>query len=173
MKKKLFNTIPHFVLLIASIIAAGCNKTENHMPMHTSNVTHTACKNNKVRTADGVFPTSGTTEGSKTAYDEAVEETLHLKAIGRDVLQVIHRDVIFNCCPGTLSADCHIDKQTIFVTEQESENACRCICPYDLSYAISPLQSIKYNLQIKGYLPVSFRFSDDLDITFVLKKSDI
>ncbi|NLO71483.1 MAG: hypothetical protein GX102_11220 [Porphyromonadaceae bacterium] len=170
MKKFIFNTTLFFVLLSAAIIVAGCKKTERHLPVQTSDVTHSGCKNSEQRTGEVLLPSSKTSGSTEITYDEAITETLHLKAIGRDMLQVVHSNVILNCCPGTLSADCHVEGQTIFVTEQESEKGCKCLCPYDLSYAISPLQAIEYTLQIKGYHPVSFRFSSDMDITFVLEK---
>lgn len=145
MKSKLF-----FIGLLLFAALNGCNKDNGQTSLaKITDFTNSECKN-------------GTRSTSL--------ETLRLKAIDKFKLQATHRNAMFNCCPGKLSAACKIEGQIISITEQESEQGCKCVCPYDLSYQIAPLEQGAYKLRIDGYEPVDFLFSQDLDIEVELKK---
>lgn len=157
MKTKLF-----FITLLLFFVLNGCDKnngtTATSDVAEISHVTQSECKDRD--------------EGTKLRTTETVREMLLLKATDQTHLQVVHQNVIFNCCPGTLSAVCQVQGAMISVVEQESEQGCKCLCPYDLGYTISPLKFGKYTMNIKGYKPVYFTFSEDLDISVELVKID-
>ena len=108
------------VLFVATIVC--CDESGNPaQSVELKNFANTGCKG---------F-TRSDTEGSK--------EIVEYRVIHDGYLYISHQNAIFNCCPGELGADISTEGNTITVTEYETENGCKCICSYDLSYEVGPL----------------------------------
>ena len=108
------------VLFVATIVCCD----ENGNPAQSvglKNFANTGCK--------GL--TRSDTEGRK--------EIIEYQVIHDGYLYINHQNVIFNCCPGELGAEISTEGNIITVTEYETENGCKCICTYDLSYEVGPL----------------------------------
>ena len=105
---------------------------------------------------------------ARTRTDEdAWTETLEYSCIHTNYLYVKHNNVVFNCCPGELKADIKVSDNAITVTEWSTDDLCKCICTYDLSYEIGPLkEGHTYSLSIghKGseHPVADFTFSNSM-----------
>ena len=119
MKKVLLSLLA--VLFMATVIC--CNESENP-------VVNVTLKN---------FANSGCKSNTK-AGDENRAAFIEYSVIHNDYLYLNHQNVMFNCCPGELGANISVDENIITINEYETEQSCKCICPYDLSYEIGPLK---------------------------------
>ena len=55
-----------------------------------------------------------------------------------------HFNAGFNCCPEAILTSLTLSGDTIFVSERDSMQLCRCKCLYDIDFVISNLQPKKY-----------------------------
>ena len=95
------------------------------------------------------FANSGC-KGNTRAGDEGRVEIVEYSVIHNGYLFLNHQNVIFNCCPGELGAKISVDGNIITITESETEQGCKCLCPYDLSYEVGPLtEGETYTICIK------------------------
>ena len=131
MKKVFYSLLT--LMLVATIVC--CDKSENDVQAEIGlkNFANTDCK-------------GFTRDGS-----EDIVETIAYDVIHKGYLHLNHQNAIFNCCPGELRADITVEGHIITVSEYDTEQQCKCVCPYDLSYEIGPLTEGKtYTLSI-GY----------------------
>lgn len=130
MKKVLFSLLS--VMFMAAAIC--CNDNENPVEnIGLKNFANSGCKGNNTR-----------------AEDEGRVECLEYYVIHEGFLYLNHQNVLFNCCPGELGADISVDDNSIIINEHETEQGCKCICTYDLSYEVGPLTEGKtYSISIR------------------------
>jgi hypothetical protein len=77
-------------------------------------------------------------------------ETIHLKAINSDQLEITHSNAIFACCPnGELKIESSLSDATIILNEFYTDESCNCLCPYDLKYIIVNLDFKEYRIQMQ------------------------
>ena len=120
------------LMLVMTVVC--CDENENPVQeIGLKNFANTGCK-------------GFTRDGS-----DGIQETIDYSVIHKGYLYLNHQNAIFNCCPGELRADISVDGLLITVSEYDTEQQCKCICPYDLSYEIGPLSEGKtYTISI-GY----------------------
>ena len=149
-------------LAFAFIITLGaCNGTsdnsvkEESSPIELKNFANTGCKDNTVRTRSGEYDWTTVFEYS---------------CIHDGYLYVTHKDVLFNCCPGELGATVTSEGNNIKVTEWSTEDACDCICTFDLSYEIGPLvEGVTYSLCVGGNQVAEFEFHNSMSGVWEIK----
>ena len=64
------------------------------------------------------------------------------------VLELVHENAAFNCCPKSINAAIEIDGQSITVSESEIGPDCRCNCLYDLHMRIENVVADRYTIRI-------------------------
>ena len=141
-----------FLSVLLTLISS-CEKKQDNGAMRITNMAHSGCKDN---------PKNGLDSKS---YSEG---TLKLQAIKGGNMQVFHGNAINSCCGGTITANCQLRNDTIFVTEESSNNSCNCVCPYDLEYVINHLEEKEYVIQVGTYRQITFTFNNDLDTVYDL-----
>ena len=147
MKKILFSLLS--VLFMAAVICCG-DSDDPVQNVELKNFANTGCKGNNTRAGE---------EGGR-------EEFIEYSVIHDGFLYLNHQNVLFNCCPGELGADISVDGTTITVHEYETEQGCKCICTYDLSYEIGPLtEGTVYTICITR------RDADTIEEKFVFKNA--
>ncbi len=75
-----------------------------------------------------------------------------------DVLTVIHRNGVFNCCLDYVDVEMVISEMTITLNENEyAPEPCNCVCPTDVTSRISGLAAGNYTIDIfaNGNLAIS------------------
>ena len=153
MKKVLFSLLS--VLFIATTIC--CNDIDNPVQnVGLKNFANTGCKGNDTRAGE---------EGGRV-------ESIEYSVIHDGYLYLNHQNVLFNCCPGELGADISVDGNTITIKEYETEQGCKCICTYDLSYEIGPLtEGMMYTICItrRDVDPIEEKFVFNNSISGVWK----
>ncbi len=128
--------------------AASCDKEDVILKGHLNvkNLLHNGCKNNTQKSTE--------------------QEYLILQANGQ-YLEIEHINAEFNCCPGEILVDSNISNDSIFINEDETEHACDCVCKYDLTYELGPLEYGVYHIILSNtyYTPIEFDvdFNPDTD----------
>lgn len=79
-------------------------------------------------------------------FDESVEYTCR----NDGYVFIRHTNALFNCCSEVIDVDVSRRGNDIIVTEAETDNSCNCICPFDVSYEIGPLQPGAYNVTLNA-----------------------
>ena len=64
-------------------------------------------------------------------------------------LRIEHHDIYFSCDAGTLQSSAAIENGVIVIDEKGMDNNTNCVCPYDWSYRVGPLNKGKYDIVIK------------------------
>jgi hypothetical protein len=67
---------------------------------------------------------------------------------GANTLILRHINAGFNCCPGEITADIKFSGKVITINEMEAEQACDCLCLFDLDYEIINLAPGEYTIRI-------------------------
>jgi hypothetical protein len=88
-----------------------------------------------------------------------------LKTVNDYYIQYEHINSWFNCEPGQLTISFEMSSNSITLDENESSSSTDCICPYDISCRIGPLQYGTYSIMCKKG-GVTFK-----ELTFDFKKS--
>jgi len=139
-----------FFLLAVIVLFTNCDnqepETQESFTAKLSNFTHSDCKNNTKKSSDN-------------------RETIVLKTVNSNELKVNHSNTVFNCCPGELTAKFKISGDTIFIDENESENYCNCMCPYDFEFYIEELKFDSYVFVIRKYNLEHFKFTFNFTAT--------
>lgn len=78
--------------------------------------------------------------------DEAVEDCLFLEVTADGSATVLHSNATFNCCPGEIVTDVRVDGNTIYISENEREAGCLCLCLYDIVYRFEGLPAGLYSV---------------------------
>ena len=76
------------------------------------------------------------------------------------VLDLVHENAGFNCCPESIHAAISIQNQIITVSESETRAACDCNCLYDLHMRIANVVPDRYTIQ----LIEPYRHTDDEEL---------
>lgn len=63
-----------------------------------------------------------------------------------DTLYLTHYNAGFNCCPEKILTSFRISGDTLYVTERDSLQLCRCNCLYDIDYKFANLNEQAYIL---------------------------
>lgn len=63
---------------------------------------------------------------------------------GDSTLTLTHYNAGFNCCPVAILTSMIISGDTVYVTERDSLQLCRCNCLYDLDFVVHHLKPQKY-----------------------------
>lgn len=130
--------------VLMAFVMAGCN-SENDNPEQSigmKNFANSGCKGN-------------------TRYGNDIwQETVSYSVIHDGFLYLNHENATFNCCPGTLGADIHVEGNSITIGEYESGGECDCICPYDLSYEIGPLKEGETYILFIGYKGIESKIAE-------------
>lgn len=82
----------------------------------------------------------------KPVTKSAIDEYLLLDVKDNDFLEIQHINALFNCSPGEIVVTAALESFEIVINEYETQATENCICPYDLSYVIGPLQHEVYTL---------------------------
>lgn len=77
-----------------------------------------------------------------------IEEYLLLKIEEEKYLKVEHINAIFNCSPGKILGTATLIDYTIVIDEFETQSLENCVCPYDLTYVIGPMEYESYILKL-------------------------
>lgn len=59
-------------------------------------------------------------------------------------LELTHVNAGFNCCPEKILTSMRISSDTIYLTEWDSLQLCKCLCLYDIDFVIQNLPPQKY-----------------------------
>lgn len=124
--------------LIIAVLIFSCDKLKIGDQEITSTIRNQPhCKNHvSTKAFDGKINNSMS----------AIEYSYNAKKM---VLSIKHINAGFNCCPGVLSCPVTVGKNSIQITETESEQGCKCLCLYDLIYEITGVPEGKYQIEIK------------------------
>ncbi len=105
---------------------------------------------------------------SSVVKKSTTEEYLILTSSEDFYLDIKHVNSWFNCSPGQIIVDASLEGNNISINEYSTDNSANCVCPYDLSYMLGPLQYRTYNLIVKreGFevLNVEIEFKKNLDM---------
>jgi len=100
-------------------------------------------------------------------------ERIEYKTVDGNYLPIKHVNTYFNCEPGQLLVNIKIQNDSIVINEDEEQSIANCICPYDLSFRVGPMEYGTYNFIItKGYLyytKFTIVFNSQTDGTFMIE----
>ena len=161
MKKNFFLVMSTLLMLafgMSNCSSDSDDTVDNQKEIELKNFSNTGCKNRYMSRAE---------DDSK--------EIIEYSVLHDGYLYIYHRNVFFNCCPGTIGADIQVEGNKIIIGEYETEDECDCVCPYDLGYEVGPLVEGKsYTIYIghKGReLKVAeFTFKNPMSGTWNLKQ---
>ena len=125
MKKNFFLVMSTLLMLafgMSNCSSDSDDTVDNQKEIELKNFSNTGCKNRYMSRAE---------DDSK--------EIIEYSVLHDGYLYIYHRNVFFNCCPGTIGADIQVEGNKIIIGEYETEAMCNCVCPYDLGYEVGPL----------------------------------
>ena len=79
-------------------------------------------------------------------YNKNVDEYIELKFSESNFLKINHFNVWFNCHP-SIDIQAKIDNSAITYSATDTFGIANCICPYDLSCEIGPLEITNYEFK--------------------------
>ena len=95
-------------------------------------------------------------------------ERIVCKGAADGILRVTHQDLVANCA-SKFDASVQLEGNRIVLTEMSEGEEAKCICTYDLTTEIGPLQDGDYTLVVRmpsgREVRMEFYFSADLDYT--------
>ncbi|MBA7551767.1 hypothetical protein ES705_44315 [subsurface metagenome] len=151
MKKILKNFIVYSIYFL--LISLSCERTDQENIIEVKNFKYNGCKN----TQKGII---------------SDQEYIRIKEIDNNYLYIEHINLIFNCCPGRLFVNAKFTNNEIIFEEGEEEHGCNCVCPYDLSCEIGPIEYKSYQFKVMQgelvYADFSIEFTASLDSTFYI-----
>lgn len=161
-----------FAAMVACCMMMSCssdNSDDNSNNIKLRNHTESGCKN----LASLPYSSQSGKQQSKMQFDNAVER-VSLKGNNSGILSVFHENAVFTCeADFTLSAD--VSGNTIIVNE-DAPPSTNCICCYDLTSEIGPLDNKTYTLIIKNNNAIvwthQFDYSNTLDESFDISKEE-
>jgi hypothetical protein len=148
------------IYLIAGItllIFAGCHNEKGPDASDiTGSVTdHSDCK--LFQAADLKFTEPDTFSCIYYSYDPA-----NLK------LSMQHVSAGFNCCPAEIYCEIFTHNDTIIIKELEKEQACNCLCLFDLNVEVNKVDQSKYVLKfVEPYAEGQKELIFEMDLTSV------
>lgn len=101
------------------------------------------------------------------AFQDSVENCLEWSYDGSAVLELVHVNALFNCCPDSATVDIAISGDTVTLTEKEHvEHPCTCWCEYDLGIRLYGMVPQIYRIRIKEPLrPPEEWMAVDIDLS--------
>jgi hypothetical protein len=118
-------------LMIFFLAATSCKKEFPDNPLTIDNLTVSDCKS------------VGLNKGSTSPM------YITLKTVNDYYIQYDHINSWFNCEPGQITVSFEMSSDSITLDENESSSAANCICPFDVSCRIGPLQYGTYTIKCK------------------------
>ncbi len=148
------------VILLLAVEFAGCGDEENtNGQITTRNVFDSGCKS-----YNNAKETNSLTKET---------ETITFTAGKGGWLHVEHKNTLFNCCSDKISVEVSQDDNIITVNEDENDQSCNCICPFDVEYEIGSLENTTYTLVIRRggieFFRQTVTFADDLKKTYIIE----
>ena len=135
----------------------GCSKESNSLLKEFS---YSDCKNN---------------QKSLNVNQSSDDKELIKITSENGLLKIKHINVYFNCEPGKIFATATVHDTVVTITEAEQKHYADCICPYDLSMKVGPLNFQHYYFVItRGdaeYTHFSLDYHADIDTTFEVIKN--
>ncbi len=122
-------------LALAWLLVAGCDTINSADSFSGKLVSHTNCKQEWLKQTAAINNASGTC----VYYNYDANNML---------LQVVHQNAVFNCCPTSINASFELRGDTIFIYETEEGGDCYCVCNYDLAFELTGVQPQAYLLAI-------------------------
>lgn len=126
----------YLMVALTIIFLAGCNHEKAPVTSGiTGSVTdHSDCK--QFQAANLNFTEPDTFSCVQYSYDPA-----NFK------LSMQHINAGFNCCPEEIYCEIHTSNDTIIIQEFEKEQACNCLCLFDLDIEVNNVDQNKYVLK--------------------------
>jgi hypothetical protein len=123
-----------FVLLIG---LSGCKESEEVLADPTGVlIQSTGCK----QTLD--------TGGFDGVSGEGVDDCIEYSYDGKSTLILKHVNAGFNCCPGEITAEITFNGDQVIIKEEETEQACDCLCLFDLDFEVINLEPGNYSIRV-------------------------
>ncbi len=150
-------TKPLLLVPLLLTIALGCINNEpgleGNQDLSVVNTSSAECKN--TTKSAGIWP-----------------QSIELKAVNGNQLNVTFINAILNCCTEEIVSSACIEDNILKVFFVENPpGLCDCICPYDLGCIIGNMEAREYEIEIcaGGDIPdakFSFTFSQKLDMEY-------
>lgn len=135
-------------------------------------VSSISCKKESTNDPMSIYDLS--VDGCKPMEDDAKgdnpfpAEYITLKTIDNYYLLFNHINTIFNCQPGQITVTLSISNDTITLNEEESEYSADCVCPFDITFKLGPLEEGIYTIMFQKFEGTFKKYSLDFN-----KSSDI
>ena len=115
-------------ILVLTMVITSCKKEFPDDPLAIKDLSVSDCK------------------GKVDLVKSLDQEYITIKTIDDYYLLFNHINSIFNCDPGQITVSIEISSNTITIKEDESKAGLRCICPYDITFKLGPLQYGTYTV---------------------------
>ncbi len=118
------------ILFLLFISLVACNKEESVEPDPSMTSTTDMICNFQ-------FPMKGDEPGEN-------QSCVFWEYDGDSTLLMTHYNAGFNCCPEAILTSMEIRGDTLYITERDSMQLCRCNCLFDIDFVVHNLKSQKY-----------------------------
>ena len=164
MKKNLLSLL---TVMAACSLLLSCSSSDEETKIRLRNHAESGCKSND-ETSSNTSQTGK--QQSKKMVDLEAAQRVSLKGNDKGMLNVFHENAIFTCeAKFTISAE--VSGNTIVINE-DAPPSTNCICNYDLTSEVGPLENKTYTLVIKNNQTVicthQFHYSKTFDESFEL-----
>ena len=143
----------YIISIVFLLLLTCCEKENSHLPLSVDQIIYGDCK-----------PVIKKSDNS---------EYIEYRTVDADYLQINHVNAWFNCEPGKILVSAEIINDTIVVYEDEETALVNCICPYDLSYRLGPMNYDRYIFSIKRagciYIEFSINFNSSTNGVFSIE----
>ncbi len=163
-------SIRNLILSLIAFLLLSCQDEDSGKAIRLRNHSESGCK--KIETAYGTSQTER--RQAKKMFGNEATERVSLKGNEKGMLNVLHENAIFTC-EAIFTNSVEVSKATIIVNE-DAPASTNCICLYDLTSEIGPLENKTYTLIIKNNNAVicshQFKYSDNLDESFNITRNE-
>ena len=135
------NNILYYLLLVLMLGAMGCSSDENKANKQVNGLLSIAvsgCKNNIEQTNIG--------NSNRASVFDAVE-SVRYEGTEDGSLMIFHENAIFSC-EAKIETEVSITENTICVVEKDLSPTTNCVCCYDLSMKVGPLENKSYRIVV-------------------------
>ena len=167
MKKNLLSLL---TVLAACCMLLSCSSSDDDTDkIRLRNHTESGCKGNE--TLSNASQTGK--QQSKKMVDFGVVERISIKGNDKGMLNVFHENASFTC-EAEFNISAEVSGNTIVINE-DAPPSTNCICNYDLTSVVGPLETQTYTLIIKNNNAVicshQFNYSKTLDESIEIQKN--
>lgn len=142
------------ILLLFCIVITSCNDENYETNSMGILINHTKCKD-----------FSSKSQRFSKNYGTNVSGIIYSYNYQTKKLFLKHINSGFNCCPGKLTCNVSMVKDTIYIIEKEQKKGCDCECLYDLEILIENIKLQKYHILIdEPYIKNQNKISFDIDL---------